>query len=129
MSINGEVQMFYLTPHRKMLAEKFVKWGRFLAVLREHIIFNAKWVETYKMSEVFWGKLYFKTSELFRNFLLASRLSARKLKNKKNCDNVYWNVWTNIKKLCAQNWNNIFKKKNSMYEILNHLFFGPNFVF
>ena len=57
---NDEAKMFYLTPHRKMLAEKFVKWGRFLAVLREHIIFNVEWVE------VFWGKLYFKTSELFR---------------------------------------------------------------
>ena len=36
----------------------------------------------------------------------------------------YWNVWTNIKKFYAQN--NIFKKE---YEILNHLYFGLNFIF
>ena len=33
------------------------------------------------------------------------------------------------KKLYAQNRNNIFQKKNSKYEILNHLYFGSNFVF
>ena len=38
-------------------------------------------------------------------------------------------MWTNIKTLYAWNWNNIFEKKNSKYEILNHLYFGPNFVF
>ena len=35
-------------------------------------------------------------------------------------------MWTNIKKLHARN--NILKK-SSKYEILNHLHFGPNFVF
>ena len=33
------------------------------------------------------------------------------------------NVCTNIKNLYAQN--NIFKKENSKYEILNHLYFVP----
>ena len=33
------------------------------------------------------------------------------------------------KKLYAQNRNNIFQKKNSKYEILNHLYFGSNFAF
>ena len=41
-------------------AEKFVKWERFLAVLHEHIIFNVKWVEARKMSEVFWARLRLK---------------------------------------------------------------------
>ena len=40
-------------------------WEKFLAVLREHIIFNVKWVEVQKMSEVFWAKLYCKMSQLF----------------------------------------------------------------
>ena len=34
-----------------------------------------------------------------------------------------------MKKLYAPNQNNIFKKKNSNYAILNHLHFGPNLVF
>ena len=34
-----------LTPHRNKFAGKFVKSERFLAVLREHIIFNVKRVE------------------------------------------------------------------------------------
>ena len=44
-SRNDVIQMFFLTPNRKALAGKFVKWERFLAVLQEHIIFNFKWVE------------------------------------------------------------------------------------
>ena len=41
-SRNGAVQIFFLTPNKNMLAGKFVKSERFLAVLREHIIFNVK---------------------------------------------------------------------------------------
>ena len=59
------VQIFFLASNRKILAGKFVKWDRFLAVLREHIIFNIKWVEVRKMSEVFWAKLYCTMSDLF----------------------------------------------------------------
>ena len=32
-------------------------------------------------------------------------------KNKKNSDNIHWNLWTNIKKLYSLNRNNNFKKK------------------
>ena len=39
-SRNGAVQIFFLTPNRKMLARKFVKSETFLAMLREHIIFS-----------------------------------------------------------------------------------------
>ena len=42
-----------LTPHRNKFAGKFVKSERFLAVLREHIIFNVKRVEVLT-SESFW---------------------------------------------------------------------------
>ena len=45
---------------------------------------------------------------------------------KLNSDHVRWNVWTNIKKFYARN--NIFKKKNSKNEILNHLCFDTKFV-
>ena len=34
-----------------------------------------------------------------------------------------------MKKLYARSWNNIFKKKYYKYQILNHLYFGPNLVF
>ena len=59
--IQGPVQLFFLTPKKKkkkkMLARKFVKGDRFLAVLREHVILNVEWVEICKMSEFFWVKI------------------------------------------------------------------------
>ena len=67
-SRNGAVQMFFLTPNRNMFTGKFVKSERFLAVLQEHIIFDVKWVDVCKMSEVFWAKLYCKISYLFSSF-------------------------------------------------------------
>ena len=54
-----------LTPHRNKFAGKFVKSERFLAVLREHIIFNVKRVEVRKMTEVFGVKLYCKMGDLY----------------------------------------------------------------
>ena len=39
----------FLTPSRKMLAGKSVKWERSLAALREYIIFSVKWVKVLKM--------------------------------------------------------------------------------
>ena len=60
-SRKGPVQLFFLTPKKKkkkkMLARKFVKGDRFLAVLREHVILNVEWVEICKMSEFFWVKI------------------------------------------------------------------------
>ena len=47
------MQIFFLTPNRNMFAGKFVNWENFLPVFWEHIIFNVKWVEVGKMSEVF----------------------------------------------------------------------------
>ena len=55
----------FLAPSWNMFAGKFVKSERFLAVLREHIVFNVKWVEVHKMSGYFWPKLYCKRSDLF----------------------------------------------------------------
>ena len=60
---NGADQIFFLTPNMNMLAGKFVKWEKFLTVLREHIIFSVK--EVRKMSEVFWLKLYCEMSDIF----------------------------------------------------------------
>ena len=53
VSGNGAVQMFFPTPNKNIFAGIFVKLEKFLAVLREHIIFDVKWVEIGKMSEVF----------------------------------------------------------------------------
>ena len=119
---NDPVQMLFLMPNRNMFAGKFVKSKRVLAVLREQFVVNVKLVEIREMSEVFWEKLYCKMSDFFRWFLLALRLSLRKSEIKNISDNAHWNKRTNIKNLYA--WINIFKKKNSKCEILNH--FGPN---
>ena len=64
-SRNGAVQISFLTPNRNMFTGKFVKLERFLAVLREHIIFNVKWVVVCKMSQIFRAKLYCKMCSLF----------------------------------------------------------------
>ena len=116
-----------LTPQKEICKRcnlrKCINSDRFLAVLWEHVISNAKRVEVRKMSEFFFflTKLHYKMSNLFWlwDFLLEDL--------KKNSDDVHWHVWTNIKKLYIRI--NIFKKKNSKDEILNHLYFGPNFVF
>ena len=52
-SENGAVQMFFLSPNRNMFAGKSVTCESFLAVSWEHIIFNVKGAEVYKMSDVF----------------------------------------------------------------------------
>ena len=57
-SRNGTVpflHMFFLTSSTEMFAGKFIKRKRFLAMLREHIIFNVieVEVEVHKMNEVF----------------------------------------------------------------------------
>ena len=69
-SRNVPVQMFFLTPNRNIFAGEF---ERFLAVLREHIIFNVNWVEVRKMNE------FFEPTCIY----YALRLSARKLELKK----------------------------------------------
>ena len=58
---------------------------------------------------------------------MALRLSVRKSEIIKNTDDVHWNVWTNMKKLYMSEI--LFSKKELQNEILNHLHFGPNFVF
>ena len=59
---------FFRTPNRKMFAGQFIKWKKFLVILREHIIFSVieAEVEVHKMNEVFRAKLYCKMSDLFR---------------------------------------------------------------
>ena len=66
-------------------------------------------------------------NDLFHYVLLALWLSDRKSEIKKNCDNVQWNVWTNIKILYT--WNKIFKKEFQIWDFESFLHFGPNFVF
>ena len=106
--------MLFLTPNRNMLAGKFVNWEGVLAVFWEHVIFNFKRVEIRKISAVLWAKLYFQMSDLFGWFLLALRFSATN---------------SGIKKMERVGLKKYFQKKNCKYEILNHLYFGPSFVF
>ena len=46
---------------------------------------------------------------------------------KKTYDNVHWNMWMTIKKLYAGNI--IFNKRIPNMRFLNHLYYGPIFVF
>ena len=73
-----QCKCFFLTPNKKIFAGKCLKWEKVLVVFRERIIFNVKWVEACKKSEVVWVKLYCKMSDLFRWFLLALRRFCKK---------------------------------------------------
>ena len=66
--------------HQTAKSLQFVKSERFLIVLPEHFMFNIKWVEVCKISEIFWAKMYCKTSHHFLQFLLALRKSEIKKK-------------------------------------------------
>ena len=68
--------------------------------------------------------LHCKMSDIFPWFLLALRFSATNSGIKKT---LTMSTGTCELKLFAQN--NIFKTGNYKYEILNHLYFGPSFVF
>ena len=86
---------------------RFVKWVRFFE--RNYIV---KWV------------IFFASFCWLWDFLLENQ------KIKKSSGNAHWSVWTIIKKSCIPENKTIFPpKKNSKYEILNHLYFRPNFVF
>ena len=116
-SRNGAAQIFFLIPNWNIFSEKFVKSERFLAVLREHIIFNVTWVDFRKMSGVFEQDCIVKSVIFFASFCWNFQ--------KKNSDDVLWNIWTNIK-TCTRN--NIFKKwiphmRVCMY-ILAQIFLG-----
>ena len=119
------VQIFFLTPNSNMSAGKLLKSERFLAVLREHIFFNVKRVEVRKWVRFFARNYIVKWMISFASFCWLWDFLLQNLKLKRNSDDVHWNVWVNIKKLYAQK----SQKKNSKYEILNYLYFGPNFVF
>ena len=109
-SRNDATQMFFLTPNRNMFAGIFVKSERFLTMLREHIIFNVKWVEVRKMSEVFLERnCIVKWVIFFAGFCWLWDFLLENLKIKKNSDDVHWNMWTNTKALHTRN--NILKKR------------------
>ena len=63
-----QCKYFFLTPNRNIFARKFVKSGRILAVLREHITFNVEWVEVRKMSEFFLSEIVVKCVIFFASF-------------------------------------------------------------
>ena len=101
------------------IEQKYVCWKGFWLCCKS-ILFSTsselrfvKWVR-------FFEENYCKMSNLFRYFLLALRLSARKSDIKKNSD-VHQSIWTNIKKLYARN--NILKKRlpNTRFWIINIL--------
>ena len=96
VSRNGPLQIFFLTPNRNMFAGKFVKWvyklQKFLIVFREHIIFDIRWVEVHKISEVFWVKPYWKWMIFFASFCCLWDFLLENLKSRKTSDDVHWTV-------------------------------------
>ena len=80
-SRNAAVQISFLTPNRNMFTGKFVKPEMFLAVLREHIIFNVKWTEACKMSEVFERNCIVKCVIFFYSFWWCTLERLDKYKN------------------------------------------------
>ena len=107
---------------------KFVNVETVLAVLREHIIFDVKWAEFRKMSEVFWAKLYCKISDILSTFYRLWDFLLENLKlRKKNSDDVHWKVWMNNIKLYARN--NIIKKGIPHMRFYESLIFWSSFVF
>ena len=62
-------------------------------------------------------------SDIFGWFLYVFEIFCYKFWNKKNSDDVHWNVWTKVVRP-----KKYFQKKNYKYGILNHLYFGPSFV-
>ena len=102
---NYALQMFFLKPNRNMLAGKFVKSERLLAVLQENIISNIKWVEVCKTSEVSWAKLYCKMSDLLASFCWLWDFLVENLKlNSDDVQRGRWNVWTHKKNNILQKW-------------------------
>ena len=90
-------------------AGKLLKSERFLAVLREHIFLNVKWVEVHKWVKFFGQNSTVKWVISFASFCWLWHFLLENLKLKRISDNIHWNVWRNIKKFYA--WNSIFKKK------------------
>ena len=90
--------------HQTAKSLQFVKSERFLIVLPEHFMFNIKWVEICKISEIFRAKYIVKRVIIFSSFCW----HWENLKSKKNFDDVHWNLWTNNRKFA---WNNTFKKR------------------
>ena len=111
-SRNGLVQMFFPTPNRNMFTEKRVKLERLLAILREHVTYNVKWVEVHKVHEAFWAKLYCKTRDFFTNFCWLWDFLLENLKFKKK---LWW---------CPLEYVDV-NKKSCMPEIIFSWSFNP----
>ena len=79
----------------------------------------------------FWRSYIVKWVIFFTRFCWLWDFLLENKKLKKNSGEVHWNVWTNIKSCIPETKTTFQKKKkmNSKYEILNHLYFGPNSYF
>ena len=66
VKIRWSENAFSDTKQKHVYCKIFSKFRKLFWLLPEHIIFNVKWVEVHKMSEVFWAKLYCKMSDLFQ---------------------------------------------------------------
>ena len=118
MSKDGAVQFFlFFFRHQTetCFMENLQSQKVFWLCCESMLFFNVTWVEVRKMTEILWAKLYYKTTDLFWlwDFLLED-LKFKKL----------W--WCPKKVACPKKY---IQKTNTKDEILNHSYFGPNFVF
>ena len=114
-SRNIGVQMFFLTPNRSMFTGKFLANSEKVWLCCKTYYFQCglrfvKGVRFFERNCIVKWVIFFGRFCWLWHFL-----------DKLNSEYVHWNV------LHARK--NVFKKANFKYEILNHLYFGSNFVF
>ena len=114
---NGAAQLFF-QPNKNTFSGKFVKWERFLAVFSmwSELRF-VKWMRFFERNCIIKWVIFFASFCWLWDFLL------KDLKLKKT---LMMSTGRIQKSYILEI---IFSKTNSNYEILNHLYFGLNFVF
>ena len=106
------------------LQEKFVNWESFLSVFWKHFIFNFKRVEIRKISVAVLSETVLSNEWSFSLVFIDFEIFCYKFWSKKT---LMMFIGTCGLKLYARK--NILRKRNYKHEILNHLYFGPSFVF
>ena len=124
-SRNSEVQIFLSDTKQKHVSWKICKVRKvFGCVAGAYYFLMSSELRFIKWVSFFEQNCHVKWVIFFCHFLLTLRLFARKSEIKKPW---YWleHVDEYKKVVCPK----YLQKKNSRYEILNHLHFGSNFVF
>ena len=109
---NGLVQISFFDTKQKHVCRKICKLRKVFGCVSGACYFQCQLsCEVREMSEVVWVKLYCKIGALFRKFLLALRLPARKSEIKKSPLLMSTGTCGKYKNVARNNINNIFKKR------------------